>query len=314
MLDQLRHWICFVFLLSASSFLHCGYAQTGPVNHPSGAHLETSPHTSSKMAHGFSRFVGWRYAAIAQQDTSRWQRYPERREAPVTKGIRGTSSHLAVDSLSSVSSFPYAGFAAPDALPTGYLPTAVVQGDFNEDGVMDLAISNGGDNTVYVLIGTRDGTFKVPEILYTTGQAPAWITGARMHTNGHLDLIVVDGDSEQVELFTGNGDGTFQPSSVIATLTQTPTFVLAEDFNQDGNIDLAVGLVVPPLSTKPQFKVLLGNGGGSFPSSIVPPSLANNSDYPIPASWIAAGDLNKDGLMDIVLTTATVEALTFLNQ
>ena len=178
---------------------------------------------------------------------------------------------------------------------------------------MDLAISNGGDDTIYVLLGNGDGTFGVPEVLYTTGQSPVWLVAAQLRTTGHLDLIAVDGDSNQVEVFSGNGDGTFQPGTVVATLTQIPTFVLAGDFNNDGHLDLAVGLVVDADSTEPQFQVLLGDGNGSFPSSITPPPV-NSTDSSVPTSWLASGDVNNDGRLDLVATVSYAGAITYLNE
>src|ERR1022692_2747187 len=146
-------------------------------------------------------------------------------------------------------------------LPAGFIPTGITNGDFNEDGKMDFAISNGGDNTIYVFLGNGDGTFKVPEILYTQGQSPNWITAVKLRKNGHLDLAVTDGDSNTVEVFPGNGDGTFQPSTQ-TSLPQIPSFILAADFNNDGNQDLVVGLVLDLDATEPQIEVLLGNGAG----------------------------------------------------
>ncbi|HEV2465032.1 MAG TPA: VCBS repeat-containing protein [Acidobacteriaceae bacterium] len=210
-------------------------------------------------------------------------------------------------------SFPYAGFASAPKLETGSIPTAVAQGDFNEDGKVDIAISNGGDNTIYVYLGNGDGTFALPEVLYTAGQSPVWLAAAKLRATGHLDLIAVDGDSNQVEVFSGNGDGTFQQPKVVATLSQIPTFVVTGDFNNDGNEDLAVGLVIAPAENQPQFEVLLGDGTGAFPSVITPPVIDNPFDGTIPTSWLALGDLNKDGQLDVVTTTFG-EGIAYLNQ
>ena len=80
-----------------------------------------------------------------------------------------------------------AGFDFRGSLPTGYIPTSIVKGDFNQDGHMDVAITNGGDNTVYVILGNGDGRFQVPEILYTRGQFPVWITAVSLRNNGILE-------------------------------------------------------------------------------------------------------------------------------
>jgi len=218
-----------------------------------------------------------------------------------------------IGSSAATSAFANAGFVSRAHLPTGYIPTAVVAGDFNEDGNMDVAISNGGDNTVYVLQGKGDGTFQVPEILYTQGQAPNWITATSLRNNGHLDLVVSDGDSNTLEVFLGNGDGTFQPGAQVA-LPQIPTFVLAGDYNKDGNQDIVVGFVVEPGPGpgQPQFEVLLGDGSGGFSAGIFPPPLLVFD--PTPTGWIASGDLNKDGYLDLVTTITGGAAITYLNQ
>ncbi|MGB6804538.1 MAG: VCBS repeat-containing protein, partial [Candidatus Sulfotelmatobacter sp.] len=93
------------------------------------------------------------------------------------------------------------GFLARPSLPAGFIPTAITNADFNGDGKMDFAVSNGGDNTIYVFLGNGDGTFKVPEILYTQGQSPNWITAVTLRKNGPADLAVTDGDSNTVEVF-----------------------------------------------------------------------------------------------------------------
>jgi hypothetical protein len=255
------------------------------------------------------RFLGWNYAARSGQDTSRWQR--QLREKPQIARV-GSARTRAKAAIKPAAGFGPVGFNFRGQLPTGFIPTAVVEGDFNQDGHMDVAISNGGDNSIYVLLGNGDGTFQVPEILYTSGQSPDWITAVSLRNNGHLDLAVTDGDSNIVEIFLGKGDGTFQPG-VPVSLPQTPSFVLAGDFNNDGNADLAIGLVVDAGSTEPQFEILLGNGSGGFSGTLLAPPILAGED-PIPTGWIAAGDVNNDGWTDLVATVTGVFAHTYLNQ
>lgn len=245
-----------------------------------------------------SRFLGWKFARQSHQDTSKWTRQTGER---IELRALGANPDSQLPGKASGTAFSNAGISKHPALPAGFIPTAVTSGDFNDDGKMDFAVSNGGDNTVYVFVGNGDGTFKVPEILYTQGQSPTWITSVRLRGNGHLDLAVTNGDSNTVEIFPGNGDGTFQSSSQIS-LPQIPTFILAADANKDGNQDLVVGLTIAWDMTQPQFEILLGNCSGGISGTLFPPAIYGDPDFPVPTGWIAAGDLNKDGYVDFVTT------------
>jgi hypothetical protein len=204
------------------------------------------------------------------------------------------------------------GFAHAPELPAGLSPTAIVDGDFNEDGRIDLAIANGDDNTIYVLLGNGDNTFQVPIVLYASGQYPNSIAAVRLQTGGHLDLAVTYGDSNTIEIFRGHGDGTFATGSPI-TLEQTPTLITSGDLNNDGIPDLVVGLVVPSYTQdKYQFTVLVGNGGGGFSYEYRPTPLLNLKPKNVITNWLALGDIDKDGRTD-VLVIANEASYTYLN-
>jgi hypothetical protein len=78
-----------------------------------------------------------------------------------------------------------------------------------------------------------------------------------------------------------------------------PTFLLAGDFNRDGNMDLAVansGAIF--MANDPGgLSILLGKGDGTFQSAVNYPASVNPSS-------IRAGDFNKDGITDLILTAA----------
>ena len=58
-------------------------------------------------------------------------------------------------------------FKSPEIYPTGRTPIAVAVGDFNGDGIPDLAVTqdlDGSDlhNQAWVFLGKGDGTFQPP--------------------------------------------------------------------------------------------------------------------------------------------------------
>jgi hypothetical protein len=129
-------------------------------------------------------------------------------------------------SLSVLAGNGLGGFANPTRALT--LPTAVglesearagavVTGDFDGDGRLDLAVLMQDSGRVFVYMGNGDGTFRMPteaRFRVAAGSSPTGLTLADVSSpsglgpDGVLDLVVGNSFGD-VLLLPGNGDGTF---------------------------------------------------------------------------------------------------------
>src|SRR5439155_698459 len=123
----------------------------------------------------------------------------------------------------------------------GTNPLGIVAGDFNRDGIPDLAAVSYTGGDVFVYQGRGDGTFG-NRVRYGVGSTPAQIVAADFNGDGRLDVAVTDlfSPDHDVLIFLGNGDGTFQEPPLQVPVGLGPLGILADDFNHDGKTDLAV--------------------------------------------------------------------------
>ncbi len=182
-------------------------------------------------------------------------------------------------------------------VPGGTALRGVTVGDFNGDGKPDIAVTYGGQLTIAVFLGNGDGTFQSAKTTLFGGSSPTVVGVATADFNGDdkLDVALVDCGNNTVWTLLGNGDGTFSRATQYPQPSQTGQIVTG-DFNRDGKADVAY--VGTPGGVVGALFVMLGNGDGTFQRA---------SEYAAPngALFMATGDLNGDGVTDIVVSEET---------
>jgi hypothetical protein len=191
-------------------------------------------------------------------------------------------------------------------------PSAVALGDFNGDGVPDIAASSQYQNgqeinvdNLSVLFGTGSGSFGPPTHypLGTTGlqsDVPAAIVTGDFNADGRTDIAVADaiGGVSNVSLMLNPGTGRFTGAPINVPVgsfagdpLSSPSSMVKADLDSDGLADLAVTDGAANVVTAVLNQTATP---GTFAPGV------SYSTGPGPRS-VAAGDLNSDGRPDLVV-------------
>ena len=137
------------------------------------------------------------------------------------------------------------------------VPFDVATGDFDGDGVLDVATANNATDDVTILLGIGAGTLTVFGS-FPADVAPVAIAAGDIDGNFVLDLVVANEFGDTVTILLGNGDGSFDPGGNLPVGLSPEGIVLAH-FNDDESLDVATANLFDDT-----VSVLLGNGDGTF--------------------------------------------------
>lgn len=182
--------------------------------------------------------------------------------------------------------------ASGTAIPVGTAPVAVANGDWNNDNILDLVVSNRDGDSISILLGDGLGGFG-PSRFLAVNELPVAVTQGDWNQDGQTDLAVVSGNANTVTTFLGNGAGDFQLASQgPIAVAADPRALTPGDWDEDGDLDLAVTSIADNTVT-----LLLNDGNGGFVIAPTAP-LATGAE---PRS-VVNGDWNRDGHLDLAVT------------
>jgi hypothetical protein len=163
-------------------------------------------------------------------------------------------------------------------------PLTLVAEDFDQDGDLDLAVTH--DMVVSLLLNSGQGQFEAGLTFPVGGPEPRTLVAADVNGDGLVDLLVGVGKPSRLYRLRNLGGGSFDPPwpMMMFEAEQQAPHLATLDFDGDGILDLAV-------SREVALMLMRGKGDGTFHSPAFRP--VNGK--------VAAGDLNRDGLPDLVV-------------
>jgi len=179
-------------------------------------------------------------------------------------------------------------------------PLALVTGDFNNDGNVDLAMSSGaafGAAYVKILFNDGFGNFIPGDNIQVGGND---VIAADFDGDEDLDLAVSVTGSNAMSILINDGFGRFTQNPMIA-LFSSPNLLLTNDFDGDGDFDLAI-----VMEYSEYISILLNDANGNF---VVTDTMNLENDL----SDITGGDYDNDGDFDLVVSYSSGSEPIILN-
>lgn len=172
--------------------------------------------------------------------------------------------------------------------PGGEWDEAVGIGDFNDDGLNDVVLSEDfSTGYLRVYLQNTGGTLNSP-VLYDTGERPTSLAVGDLNDDGLDDVVTANFSDNEIGVFLQLPNGTLASQVAYGTSTG-PDAIAVADLNNDGRDDVVVSHW-----NAANIGVFIQNTNGTLDSGVS--YSATQSGY----DDIDTGDLNNDGLTDVV--------------
>ena len=171
-------------------------------------------------------------------------------------------------------------------------PISLQAGDWNNDGLKDIAVANRGTDSISIRLNNGNDNFTTTASL-DTADFPQQLVQGDWNEDNVTDLASLSVGENLLQLWKGKGDGTFEKTSELDT-PNSPQQLEVADFDCDGRQDLAVSS-----RSAEVLRIWYNDASGNF---------GNQFDLPAgrgPSSFDVA-DFNEDGVLDFVISNRFV--------